>query len=236
MTSSIECAQMRISLGVYVLGAIEPAERALLDEHLSVCGRCRDELASMAGLPAMLSRVGEEQLAHLGPPPEALFETVLAEVNRETRRRRRRNVIVLIAAAAAWVIATGAGMGLVSRDDGRPAPHVPATASPQRPQQVARLVSRTDPVTGVWAQVSLQPKRWGTAVDLRLTGVPGGSHCQMVVVDKDGRSDIAGAWAAPYAAREGSAEYLGSSMIASDQVASIEIRTADGKRLLRVPV
>lgn len=236
MTSSIECAQMRISLGVYVLGAIEPAERALLDEHLSVCGRCRDELASMAGLPAMLSRVDEEQLAQLGPPPEALFETVLAEVNRETRRRRRRNAIVLIAAAAAWVIATGVGMGLVSRDDGRPAPRASATASPQRPPQAARLLTGQDPVTGVRAQVSLQSKRWGTAVDMRLSGVPRGSHCRMVVVDKGGRSDVAGAWAVPYAAREGSAEYLGSSMIASDQVASIEVRTADGERLLRIPV
>jgi anti-sigma factor RsiW len=235
MTSSIECAQMRISLGVYVLGAIEPAERALLDEHLSVCGRCRDELASMAGLPAMLSRVTEDQIAQLGPPPEELFESVLAEVNREKRKRHRRNVIVLIAAAAAWVIATGTGMGLVSHH-GTPAPRASATASQRPPQAAPRVLSGQDPVTGVRAQISLESKRWGTAVEMRLSGVPGGSHCRMVVVDKGGRSDIAGAWAVPYAAREGSAEYLGSSMIASDQVASIEVRTVDGERLLRVPV
>jgi hypothetical protein len=232
MTSSTGCSRLRISLGVYVLGAIEPAERALLDEHLSVCGRCRDELASLAGLPAMLSRVGEEQLAQLGPPPEALLETVLAEANRESRTRRRRNMVLLIAAAAALVIATGAGMGLVTRDGGRPAPRVSATAQPQ----AGRVLSGQDLVTGVRAQIRLQPKRWGTALDMRLSGAPRGAHCRMVVVDRDGRSDVAGSWAVPYAAREGAGEYFGSSMIASDQVASVEVRTADGERLLRVPV
>jgi hypothetical protein len=35
MTGSWDCAEARISLGVYVLGAIDPAERALVDAHLA---------------------------------------------------------------------------------------------------------------------------------------------------------------------------------------------------------
>lgn len=237
MTSSTECSRLRISLGVYVLGAIEPAERALLDEHLRGCGRCRDELASLAGLPALLSRVGEEQLAQLGPPPEELLEPMLAQANREIRTRRRRNVVLLIAAAAALVIATGAGMGLVTRDGGRPVARTSATTSPAPPPPLAgRTLVGQDPVTGVRAQINLQSKRWGTALDMRVSGAPRGTHCRVVVVDKNGRSDIAGSWEVPYAARrEGSAQYFGSSMIATDQVASIEVRTLDGQRLLRVP-
>lgn len=235
MTSSTECSRLRISLGVYVLGAIEPAERALLDEHLSVCGRCRDELASLAGLPALLSRVGEEQLAQLGPPPEELLEPMLAQANREIRTRRRRNVALLIAAAAALVIATGAGMGLVTRDGGRPVARTSASALPPPPQAGRTLVGQ-DPVTGVRAQFNLQSKRWGTALDMRVSGAPQGTHCRVIVVDKNGRSDIVGSWEVPYAARrEGSAQYFGSSMIATDQVASIEVRTLEGQRLLRVP-
>jgi anti-sigma factor RsiW len=237
MTSSTECSKLRISLGVYVLGAIEPAERAVLDEHLSVCARCRDELASLAGLPALLSRVGEEQLAQLGPPPEHLLEPLLAQANRERRTRRRRNAAVLIAAAAALVIATGAGMGLVTSDEGRPVARTSASPPPRPPQPPpGRTLVGKDPVTGVQARISLQPKGWGTALDMRVSGAPRGVHCRIVVVDKEGRKDIAGAWAVPYAAREGSAEYFGSSMIASDQLASIEVRTTEGKRLLRVPV
>jgi len=238
MTSSTECSRLRISLGVYVLGAIEPAERALLDEHLGVCGRCRDELASLAGLPALLSRVGEEQLAQLGPPPEELLEPLLAQATREIRTRRRRNVGLLIAAAAALVIATGAGMGLVSRDDGgRPQARASVTVTaPPPPPQAGRTLAGSDPVTGVRAQINLQSKRWGTALDMRVGGAPRGTECRVFVVDKEGHSDIAGTWEVPYVARrEGSAQYFGSSMIATDQIASIEVRTLEGERLLRVP-
>jgi anti-sigma factor RsiW len=55
------CADARRELGVYVLGAIEPADRAVLERHLGGCPRCRAELASLAGLPALLRRVPEAE-------------------------------------------------------------------------------------------------------------------------------------------------------------------------------
>src|SRR4051812_43533946 len=109
-----ECSQMRILLGVYVLGAIEPAERAMVDAHLSTCQRCRDELASLAGLPAMLGRVTEDQIEQLGPPPEELLDSILAAAAGESRGRRRKNRLLLVAAAAALVVVTGAGVRVVS--------------------------------------------------------------------------------------------------------------------------
>jgi len=66
----MDCAEARLSLGVYVLGAIDPAERALVDAHLATCRDCRDELAGLAGLPALLARVSTEEaiaLAEDGP-------------------------------------------------------------------------------------------------------------------------------------------------------------------------
>ena len=57
----MDCPEARISLGVYVLGAIDPAERALVDAHLATCRDCRDELAGLAGLPALLARVSTEE-------------------------------------------------------------------------------------------------------------------------------------------------------------------------------
>ena len=47
-----DCTDARLSLGVYVLGAIDPAERALVDAHLATCRDCRDELAGLAGRSA----------------------------------------------------------------------------------------------------------------------------------------------------------------------------------------
>ena len=56
-----ECATVRQALGVYVLGPISPAERALVKQHLAVCRPCRDELAGLAGPPDVLGRLNLEQ-------------------------------------------------------------------------------------------------------------------------------------------------------------------------------
>jgi len=48
MTQTWDCTDARPSLGVYVLGAIDPAERSLVDAHLTTCRDCRDELAGLA--------------------------------------------------------------------------------------------------------------------------------------------------------------------------------------------
>ena len=71
---AMDCPEARISLGVYVLGAIDPAERALVDAHLATCRDCRDELAGLADLPALLARVSTEEAIALrrrptAPPP-----------------------------------------------------------------------------------------------------------------------------------------------------------------------
>ena len=108
MTPIWDCTDARISLGVYVLGAIDPAERALVDAHLLTCQDCRDELAGLAGLPALLARVNPDEIsritaedtvragAHVGTddrPPGELIGTVLdlaAARRRRTRWRLRR--------------------------------------------------------------------------------------------------------------------------------------------------
>jgi anti-sigma factor RsiW len=76
----MNCAQARISLGVYVLGALEPAERAAVDAHLAGCEACRAELAGIEELPALLASVSEEAVAALanGWPHEP---TTLLEPN-----------------------------------------------------------------------------------------------------------------------------------------------------------
>jgi anti-sigma factor RsiW len=56
MNDDGHCAQARLELGVYLLGAIEPAQRALVGRHLAACPQCRAELAGLAaasGLQAL---------------------------------------------------------------------------------------------------------------------------------------------------------------------------------------
>jgi hypothetical protein len=51
------CAQWRFEDGVYLLGALSPAERHAFEGHLIYCARCRDNLAFLAVLPGLLARV-----------------------------------------------------------------------------------------------------------------------------------------------------------------------------------
>jgi putative zinc finger protein len=231
MTSTAECSRLRLSLGVYVLGAIEPAERAEVDAHLSVCRRCRDELASLAGLPAMLGRVTEEQVEQLAPPPAELLESVLTRAADESRARRRRERVLWIAAAAALVVVAGVGIRTMTGGGGgtvagrSPSPSA-ATGAP------TTTVNADDPATGVHAQIAMQPKLWGTAFTVRLSGAPAGSHCHLIAIDKKGRKDIAGGWEVQYMA--GSTSFAGSSMIQKADLASVEVLTTEGRRLLSV--
>ena len=67
------CAGIRPLLGVYLTGAIAPADRAVVVRHLAACADCRAELAGLAGLPGLLRR----------PPVHAA-----AQAPGETIRRR----------------------------------------------------------------------------------------------------------------------------------------------------
>ena len=116
MTGLSGCGDVRLALGVYVVGAIDPAERTIVDVHLSHCPACREELAGLAGLPALLGRVPArdvERLAASGatgdleePPPE-LLSSLLRRVAARRRARKWRTITV---AAAAAVIAVAGGL------------------------------------------------------------------------------------------------------------------------------
>src|ERR1022692_1647834 len=120
MTATWDCTEARPSLGVYVLGPIDPAERTLVDAHLTTCRNCRDELAGLAGLPALLARVNPDEVSRIRPddtvgttpderPPAELLGTVL---DLAAARRRRNRWRFLGAAAAVLAIAGGLFGGL----------------------------------------------------------------------------------------------------------------------------
>ena len=80
MTPTWDCTEARPSLGVYVLGAIDPAERSLVDTHLLTCRDCRDELAGLAGLPALLARVNPDEISRICPDDTVLSSPGRASV------------------------------------------------------------------------------------------------------------------------------------------------------------
>jgi predicted lipoprotein with Yx(FWY)xxD motif len=95
-----------------------PGDRAALVRHLASCERCRDELAGLAALPAVLRRLpakvaaqpsGESAAAPERDAGEALLGLVLGRM--AVRRRRRRwalaAAVLAAAAAAGWALRPG---------------------------------------------------------------------------------------------------------------------------------
>jgi anti-sigma-K factor RskA len=227
------CAEARVSLGVYVLGAIDPAERSLVDAHLATCRDCRDELAGLASLPALLARATPEELSRIEgdagavadeQPPAALVGTVL-----DLAAARRRRTGWRYAATAAAVVAVAAGVfgGLASSGSTPALPFNPGTGTWQQAQGA-------DSITGASANVEFASERWGTVLAAEVEGIPLGTTCHLWVKYNDGTTVDAASWET--ANDEGYVWYWGSIPVPSEakQISSFQI-TADGKTLVTIP-
>ncbi len=189
VSDHMQCARARQELGVYVLGAIAPAQRAQADRHLAACPRCRAELAGLAGLPALLRKVPADEAHQLlpgntgqaGPPLRGL----LSHVVRARRLRRWR----LVAAAAVITASAAAASGLLALHAVRP----PAGQAPGRTITVAAA----NPATRARAVVRYAAEPWGTELEVQVTGVTAGTRCQLWVTGPGRHQAAAGGWTVP---------------------------------------
>ena len=198
MTGMTSCREIRQALGVYVLGAIDPAERAQVDEHLAACADCREELAGLAGLPAMLRKIPVIEAERLaapdaehdipGVPSEQVLQSLVARTTNVRRIHRWRGL-----AAAAAVVLLALGGGAVVGHALQP------SASPKPPGH--QLVdwhtvtgAGTGPMAGVHLTVRYRHVPAGTVIEARATGVAPGSQCMFQVTDKGGTAWPLGGW------------------------------------------
>jgi hypothetical protein len=209
-------APEHVALGSYLLGALDPRERAEVELHLTGCQRCRDEVAHLAPLPGLMSRITLDE-ALSGPPPvdDAMLERLLTAATRERSRARMRRGLVAVAAAAALV---GGSVGGVA---------------------VYRTVTATsthavDAASGrVHAHVEMSAASNGTALTLSLWGVRAEEHCELVAVSDTGQREVASSWVASYAGR---AVIRGTTAIPYGHLRQLVIQTYDGKTLLTTDV
>ncbi len=232
MTGLTDCSDVRHSLGVYVVGAIDPAERSIVDAHLSHCLDCREELAGLAGLPALLGRVpledaerlalGEETLEEA---PAELLDALLGQVSARRRARRWRGIA---AAAAAAIIAVGGGAlagGILMSHR-----HV---TPPSQGQQATGLVRGDNQATHVSAAVYYSSAASGTTMQVQVMGIPNGTQCEFWVTTASGRHLLVGGWTVN--GSEPGYWYRASTSTSMAQLRDFDISGAGGKVLVTVP-
>lgn len=229
-----QCAQVRQALGVYVLGAIEPADRDAVDRHLADCADCRQELAGLAGLPALLRRVPAAEISGLAaentgdrraeaPSPGPELASALALAGR--RRRHRSQALAAAAAAAGLIAGAGATAGLhaVHSAERRPAASAPTWAGTSQ---------ATSPRTGVRMIVRYAARRWGLELSVRVAGLPPGTTCELHVITGQEPAATAGGWTL---AGDPAAWYPASASVPLTAVRDF-VLTSGSRTLVTVPV
>lgn len=196
-------------LGAYVLGSLEPAERAAVDEHLLSCPTCPAELADLAGLPTLLAGVNPGPVTSV--PSADLYDRIAAATADPPRHPRRRPRLVAVAAAAVIVLAGfGAGLGYAVHTG---APTASASAG------------------AVHITVTASAENAGTALKVAVEGLPENEHCHLVAVARDGSRHGAGDWVATYAGR---AQVTGSTDVPRADLGSLVLLGTYGQQLVTV--
>jgi len=208
-----EHVELKKSLGSYLMASLDPADRAEVEAHLRTCGSCREELASYAGLPGLMSRLSREEVVRevLLPPPSLLLSLLAAvEQQRFTEARRL------------WRWRTGAGAALVAASAGA---IVLVGVPGGGPSRVAFTAAAGQVASGDLAVVD---KPWGTALHLRVR-VPDAPSYVAWAVDASGHRTVAASWGRTPGGRmdvDGATALHGRSLI------SIVVTTEAGAALL----
>ena len=181
------CAGIREDLAVALLrGEMTDELRA----HTEQCPACREELARLAVLPALLDATRDETVPPVEVPDEALLRRTLVELAHRRSRRRRW----LVGAVAAAVLAIGAPAGVwFATERGeqyggiQPGDVLVAEGTAQ---------SNATPVGADIHVLDTGPGLGGVLV-VKGWGVDGGVTCRIEVTDSGGWTHPVKTWTAP---------------------------------------
>ncbi|EHB47013.1 hypothetical protein MycrhDRAFT_6072 [Mycolicibacterium rhodesiae JS60] len=217
----------------YVLGSLSCSERREFEAHLRSCPECAEAVGDLSGVPALLSQIDRTYVdtideygthAYAALPP--LRDQMLATVS--SHRRRSRVMTWTLAAAAVVVV----GVFVAIEAD----PMVPAPVNEQAP---ALAMTPAKPVS-LSATITLSRRSWGTRIDMNCT-YPAGpvdveydadradGQLAMVAVGRDGSHVQLATWTAHTGTP---ASLVGSTSMPIDQIASVQIVTADAGAVL----
>ncbi|MEO3976443.1 zf-HC2 domain-containing protein [Streptomyces sp. CAU 1734] len=218
-------------LGAYALGALEEEEARTVEEHVAACRNCREELAVLGELEATLGEVPPEAFLD-GPPDggELLLQRTLRRVHEERRGAewRRRSALAAVAVvAAAAVLGGGFLIGRSGGDDPGRTGAQPAVSQNPSPPPGVRTATARDSGTGARMTVRVTPAADWVRVYATVNGIPAGELCRLVVVDRDGKREVAGSWLV--GGKEKGARLDGSAAVAAGDIDRIIVENDRGR-------
>lgn len=207
---------LRESLGAYVLGALDPAERATVEAHLGTCAACRDEVAALAALPPLLQRLTREEATsgHLLPSADLgarVRQAAATERLSLDRRLRRWRVATGVASAAAVALLLA---------------WAPWSAPTQDRLVAAARAEAGVATEGTAAAIAWE---WGTTIELDIERLPLRDTYVLWAVSREGERLQAGTWGRT---RARSAYVRGASAIARPDLERVEVTDTDGEVLV----
>ena len=209
----------------YVLGSLSSADRREFEAHMVDCPSCRDAVAQLSGMPALLSQLDRNEVVAINESGHTsgvqeisaeLLPSLLATVR--WRRRRTRLVTWTAAAAAAVVLSISVLVGVAGLSPTSAPPQASASALPMAQVGTTLLAST----------VSLSSQQWGTHIALKFVcTAPVYAHhdtVALVVVGRDGSQSRLATWVA---IPGHTATPTGSISTPVDQIAAVQVVLAD---------
>ncbi|TXN28097.1 anti-sigma factor family protein [Lacisediminihabitans profunda] len=215
----------------YVLGALSPLERREFERHLATCGACAAGVAELAGLPGLLAKVPAADLEMVAPVEDSVPPTLLPRLVRSAARRRRRSR-GLVAGAIVATAAAAAAVALAIPLAFAPPAQTPAASG-------ARVsLSQVIPTT-LSAKALLVEESWGTRIEMQCTyaapastttsGYGVARRYEMFVTDSRGNVSQVATWSATPGS---TVEPSGTTSLRPSEIATVDVRSADGRVLL----
>ncbi|TDV39793.1 anti-sigma factor family protein [Actinophytocola oryzae] len=219
--------QQTMTLGVYLLGALDPAERSAFESHLAYCATCRGELVRLAPLPGLLNQIAPEDFAD--SLPSATAEPMGAVATRAqpvTEPVPLPQHVPQPRAGDQHEPPTRPGNKPNGRSGGRPPSSrrlwrvaavfvavVALAAGGIFGWQALRHSTDTTQADGVvWTgksadgaatvEARLIDREWGTEFQMTFHGMPPDRECYLVVFDHYGNRQIAGWWGTDHDAND----------------------------------
>lgn len=213
------------AVGLFVAGALSPADRAETQAHLRTCARCRDELVDVAALPGLVARLrgpAHDTVERIPEPRPGARERLLAEGAARARRRRAQARLLVAACVLPLILAVGVFVAIL--------PLRGSTGEPSGPAPIA--MQRVDPAVDVSGALTMERRAWGTSVQVEMSWARGG-RAVLVAVGRDGRADQAASWTS-VAGQD--IRCTGATALQPDDVGRFEVRNDAGTVLLVLPM